>query len=126
MASPTTTVTIAGPTGKLALSITKHLPKTPSVHINGLCRKPSKLPGSLATNPRITIFQATATDTVQIRSSLHNALVSICCYLGGPTLMVSGQKALIGNIDGDRKIVISKNKFVDIAQPRDVANTPFL
>lgn len=40
--------------------------------------------------------------------------------------MVSGQKVLIGNIDGNRKIAISKNKFVDIAQTRDVANTPFL
>jgi NAD(P)H-binding len=65
------------------------------VHINGLCRTPSKLPGSLATNPRVTIFQATATDTDQIRSALRNASVAICCYLGDPTVMVAGQKTLI-------------------------------
>lgn len=95
MSSPTTTVTIAGLTGKLALLIAKHLLKTPHVHINGLCRTPSKLPPSLASHPRVTIFPATATDTPQLRSALHDASICICCYLGDATLMVSGQKALI-------------------------------
>jgi hypothetical protein len=96
------------------------------VHINGLYRNPSKLPGSLTTNPRITIFPSNAADTDQIRSSLHNASVAICYYLGDPTPMVSGQKALTGNMAGDSDIAISKNTFVDIAQTRDMANTPFL
>jgi hypothetical protein len=95
MASPTTTVTIAGITGKLALLITKYLLKTPDVHINGLCRDPSKLPTSITTNPRITIFQATATDTDQILKALHGASVAICCYLGPPALMLAGQQILI-------------------------------
>jgi saccharopine dehydrogenase-like NADP-dependent oxidoreductase len=95
MASPTTTVTIAGITGKLALLITKYLLKTPDVHINGLCRDPSKLPTSITTNPRITLFQATATDTDQIHKALHGASVAICCYLGPPALMLAGQQTLI-------------------------------
>lgn len=91
----TTTVTIAGITGKLALQITKYLLESPSVHINGLCRDPTKLPSSITTNPRVTIFQGTATDTEGIRKALHGTSVAICCYLGDNDFMVSGQKTLI-------------------------------
>jgi hypothetical protein len=95
MTSPVTTVTIAGITGTLAILIAKHLLQTPSVHINGLCRTPSKLPRFLTTNSRVTIYEATATDVDKIRLALHDSSIAICCYLGPPTLMIDGQKALI-------------------------------
>jgi len=90
-----TTITIAGITGTLARLITKHLLKHPNVHINGLCRTPSKLPDVLRSNPRLTIFQAGANDTKTIRQALREADVAICCYLGDNGVMVGGQKTLI-------------------------------
>jgi hypothetical protein len=95
MTSPPTTVTIAGITGKLGLLITKHLLKSPIVHINGLCRFPSKLPPIILQDPKFTIFQSTSTDIAKIRSALYNSSLAICCYLGSLGLMVSGQKILI-------------------------------
>jgi saccharopine dehydrogenase-like NADP-dependent oxidoreductase len=90
-----TTIAIAGLTGTLARLITTHLLKHPNIHINGLCRKPSKLPKSLHSNPHVTIFRTDANDTETIRESLRGADVAICCYLGDDTLMVDGQKTLI-------------------------------
>ncbi|KAH7187523.1 NmrA-like family protein [Fusarium oxysporum] len=92
----TITIAIAGITGTLGRLITKHLLSHPDVHINGLCRNPSKLPLSLQTDPRLTLFQANASDVKVIRRALRKADVAICCYLGdATTVMVDGQKTLI-------------------------------
>jgi nucleoside-diphosphate-sugar epimerase len=95
MATATTTVAIAGITGTLAGLITKHLLKHPNVHINGLCRTPSKLPDHLRSESRITLFQAQSNDVKTIREAVREADVVICCYLGDNTLMIDGQKTLI-------------------------------
>jgi NAD(P)H-binding len=95
MATATTTVAIAGITGALARLITEHLLKHPNVHINGLCRKPSKLSKAILSDSRLTIFQAGANDTETIRQAVHKADVVICCYLGDNAVMVDGQKTLI-------------------------------
>lgn len=92
----TITIAIAGITGTLGRLITKHLLSHPDVHINGLYRNPSKLPLSLQTDPRLTLFQANASDVKVIRRALRKADVAICCYLGdATTVMVDGQKTLI-------------------------------
>lgn len=91
----TTTIAIAGITGTLARLITKHLLKHPSVHINGLCRTPSKLSASLRSNPRLTVFQCEANETTVIREAVRKVDAVICCYLGDNNVMVEGQKHLI-------------------------------
>ncbi|KAJ9608223.1 hypothetical protein H2200_007211 [Cladophialophora chaetospira] len=88
-------VAIAGMTGKFARLITMHLLKHPDVQITGFCRTPAKLPAEISSNPRVTIFTASSTDTDTIREAVHGADICICCYLGDETLMIDGQKALI-------------------------------
>jgi hypothetical protein len=95
MATTTTIVAIAGITGTLARLITNHLLKHLNVHINGLCRTPSKLPNYLRSDSRLTLFQADSNNTKVIREAVRKADVVICCYLGDNTLMVDGQKTLI-------------------------------
>ncbi|KAF4631212.1 hypothetical protein G7Y89_g6920 [Cudoniella acicularis] len=93
--STQTTVAIAGITGTLAKLITKHLLSKPNVNIKGFCRNPSKLPTSLRTNPRLTIFEGTFNDTNLLRETVRSADVTICCYMGPDSLMIDGQKLLI-------------------------------
>lgn len=95
MAPPITTVSIAGITGTLAGLITKHLLKRPDVYIRGFCRNPSKLPDSLRSHPRLTLFKGAFTDMEIIREAVRGANVAICCYMGPDALMVDGQKLLI-------------------------------
>ena len=88
-------IAVAGMTGKFARLITTHLLKKPDVSIVGFARTPSKVPQEIATNKRVTIFQASSTDTQQIRKAIKGADICICCYLGDNSLMVDGQKQLI-------------------------------
>jgi uncharacterized protein YbjT (DUF2867 family) len=82
-------VTIAGLTGKMAQLIAKHLLASPGVKVRGLCRTPSKLPESLTSNPRLSVFQADANDIEVIRSALKrfecgNLLLSRRCRCHDP------------------------------------------
>jgi hypothetical protein len=95
MTTTTMTVTIAGLTGKMAQLIAKHLLASPNVKVNGLCRTPSKLPESLTSNPRLSVFQSDSNNTQVIRSALKESSAAICCYLGDADVMIDGQKRLI-------------------------------
>ena len=90
-----TTVFIAGLTGKFARMLVGHLLAKPNVRINGTARSPSKLPSEISSNPRVTVFQADADDLTNIRQALKGSSVAICCYLGDQDLMFEGQKKLI-------------------------------
>lgn len=91
----TTTVAIAGLSGRFSRCVANALLRNPHVHINGLCRSPSKLPEKLRSNPRVTVFQGGASDVPTIRKFVHRADVAICGYLGDEELMDQGQKTLI-------------------------------
>jgi hypothetical protein len=88
-------VAIAGLTGKMAQLIAKHLLASPGVKVRGLCRTPSKLPESLTSNSRLSVFQADANDIEVIRSALKGLNAAICCYLGDADVMIQGQKHMI-------------------------------
>ena len=90
-----TTVFIAGLSGKFARKLAGHLLAKPEVRVHGTARSPSKLPSELSNNPRVTVFQADASDENTIRKALKGSSVSICCYLGDNDLMYEGQKRLI-------------------------------
>ena len=90
-----TTVCIAGLTGKVARLLTGHLLAKPNIHINGIARSPAKLPSEIASNPRVTVFQGGADDVATIRKALKSSSVAVCCYLGPNDLMLEGQKTLI-------------------------------
>lgn len=91
----TTTVAIAGLTGKFARQLAGHLLSKPNVHVNGICRSPNKLPANLANDSRVSIFQASSDDVPALRKGLKGADVAVCCYLGDDKLMQEGQKTLI-------------------------------
>ncbi|KAI8965324.1 nmrA-like family protein [Daldinia sp. FL1419] len=88
-----TTVGIAGITGKFARELASILLKYPNVTIKGYCRNPSKVPQSLSS--KVSLVKGDAFDTTAIRSFAAGCDVVVCCYLGDPKLMVDGQKALI-------------------------------
>ena len=90
-----TTVFIAGLTGKFARKLAGHLLAKPNIRIHGTARSPSKLPAEISSNPRVTVFQADADDLTTIRQALNGSSVAICCYLGDQDLMLEGQKKLI-------------------------------
>jgi hypothetical protein len=93
------TVAIAGITGTLARHLVQRIPSLPqpynTITIHGICRTPSKLPKSIRTNPRITLFQCSATDKPAIRAALKGVDVAVCCYLGDNELMSTGQRIII-------------------------------
>ncbi|PVH75921.1 NAD(P)-binding protein [Cadophora sp. DSE1049] len=93
---PSTTIAIAGFTGKLANMITKSLLIShPRVRIHGICRTPSKIAPEYLSNPNIQIFSADSNDSAALRRGLAGASACICCYLGDEKVMVEGQKMLI-------------------------------
>ena len=93
---PVTTITIAGLTGRISRLIATHILQTkPSVSINGIVRTPAKLPADLQDNPRVKIFQADSSDKDKIKDALKGSDICICGYMGGPDVMVDGQKLLI-------------------------------
>jgi hypothetical protein len=89
------TIGIAGITGKFACCVVKSLLQNPEVSIRGFCRNPSKLPPSIPASPRIHIVKGEFNDKDALESFVVGTDVVICCYLGGPELMLEGQKLLI-------------------------------
>lgn len=89
------TVGIAGITGKFARRVASHLMKNPDVSIRGYCRDPSKVPESISSSDKVTLFKGDAFDRDAIRTFVQGSDVLICCYLGDDKLMVDGQKILI-------------------------------
>ncbi|KAG4442634.1 hypothetical protein IFR05_001890 [Cadophora sp. M221] len=93
---PSTTIAIAGFTGKTGHLITKSLlARHPTARINGICRSTSKVPAEYLSSPNIQVFRADSTDSTALRRGLTGASACICCYLGDDKFMVEGQKTLI-------------------------------
>ncbi|KAI1374412.1 nmrA-like family protein [Hypoxylon crocopeplum] len=88
-----TTVGIAGITGKFARELAAALLKYPNVTIKGYCRDPSKVPQSLSS--KVSLVKGDAFDAPAIRSFAAGCDVVVCCYLGDNKLMIDGQKLLI-------------------------------
>ncbi|OGM42488.1 NmrA-like family protein [Aspergillus bombycis] len=89
------TVGIAGITGKFARRVVSHLLKHSDVTIRGYCRDPSKVPESISSSEKVTLFKGDAFDKGAIRTFAQGCDVLICCYLGDNQLMIDGQKILI-------------------------------
>ncbi|PYH85822.1 NmrA-like family protein [Aspergillus uvarum CBS 121591] len=89
------TVGIAGITGKFARRVVGHLLQHSDISIRGYCRDPSKVPASISSSEKVTLFKGDAFDKEAIRSFAEGCNVIVCCYLGDDKLMVEGQKALI-------------------------------
>lgn len=92
---PATTVAIAGITGKFGRQLAHHLLKYPEVKIRGYGRDPTKLPATLTSSDRVSVFQGEAFNKDSIRAFVQGSDVVVCTYLGDPNLMVEGQKVLI-------------------------------
>ncbi len=90
-----TTIGVAGITGKLGSLVTQNLLLHPSAHVRGLCRDKSKLPDSIRSNPRISIVEGDSSNVEAARSAVRGCSAVICCYLGSNDLMIEGQKVLI-------------------------------
>lgn len=91
----TTTVGIAGITGKFARLLASHLLKHSDISIRGYCRNASKVSAPLTSSSQVQIIQGEAFDKEQIRAFVSGLGVVVCCYLGDDNLMLEGQKALI-------------------------------
>lgn len=76
------TVAIAGITGKFGPLVATHLLKNPDVTLRGLCRDTSKVISSIASNPKVQLFQGDAYDHDKIRAFVGGSDVVICSYLG--------------------------------------------
>ena len=91
-----TTIGIAGFTGKFARLLTSSLvEKSPEVRIRGLARDPAKVDASISSAPNVQVFQGDAFDADKIRPFVRGCDVVVCCYLGDDNLMIEGQKLLI-------------------------------
>ncbi|GAB1206009.1 hypothetical protein APSETT445_004690 [Aspergillus pseudonomiae] len=89
------TVGIAGITGKFARRVVSRLLQHSDVTIRGYCRDPSKVPESISSSEKVTLFKGDAFDKEAIRTFAQGCDVLICCYLGDNQLMIDGQKILI-------------------------------
>lgn len=85
----TTTVGIAGITGKFARILASHLLKHSDISTRGYCRNASKVSAPLTSSSQVQIIQGEAFDKERIRTFV------VCCYLGDDNLMLEGQKVLI-------------------------------
>lgn len=93
---PSTTIAIAGFTGKLAQLITKSLlSRYPAIRIHGIYRTPSKISFEYLASPNYQVFAADSKDISALRRGLAGSSACICCYLGDGNLVVEGQNALI-------------------------------
>ena len=92
-----TTIAIAGFTGRFARLLTQHLlaKSNQDIAITGICRTPSKVLPEIANDSRVKIVQADVKSLSQLRQGVRGASVAICCYLGDDELMTDGQKLLI-------------------------------
>ncbi|KAI9724589.1 MAG: hypothetical protein M1828_003612 [Chrysothrix sp. TS-e1954] len=89
-------IAIAGGTGKLSqLIMTSLLRNNPSTTIHAIARTPNKMPEPFRSNPSVKLFTANADDQPAIQSAIRGTNIVICTYLGGPDLMLNGQKTLI-------------------------------
>ncbi|KAK1149586.1 hypothetical protein N8T08_005135 [Aspergillus melleus] len=95
----TTTVGIAGITGKFAKRLVSHILKRPDVAIRGYCRDPSKVPETISSSSQVTLIQGDAFNKDAITTFAKSCDVIVCCYLGDDKLMVEGQKMLIDACD---------------------------
>ena len=84
--SKVTQVTIVGFTSKVARLIAASLlKKDADIVIHGICRSIEKVDPKLRANPRVKLYEASATDTLAIRKGLVGSQVCICCHLGLPS-----------------------------------------
>jgi nucleoside-diphosphate-sugar epimerase len=90
-----TTIAIAGLTGRFAQCITSALKSYPNVLIRGFCRSPEKLPASLLSENNVEIDKGEFDDEIAALEFVRGADVVICCYFGSPDVMITGQKSLI-------------------------------
>ncbi|KAF9638036.1 hypothetical protein BFW01_g8933 [Lasiodiplodia theobromae] len=98
----TTTVGIAGLTGKFARLVASSLLEKPNARIRGYVRDPTKLDSSLALNPRVEVIQGEAYDAAKARTFVQGCDVVICAYLGDDKLMVEGQKILVDACEAEK------------------------
>ncbi|KAK0726155.1 hypothetical protein B0H67DRAFT_642472 [Lasiosphaeris hirsuta] len=94
-ATPSTTVGLAGITGRFGRLLAAHLLKDPTVTLHGYSRDPSRVIAALSSSPRVRLFQGGAHDRDKIQAFVKGCDVVVCAYLGDDELMVDGQKALI-------------------------------
>jgi hypothetical protein len=89
-------IAIIGITGHMGSLIAKHiLARSPTARIHGICRNPSRLPATLASNDRGKIFQTDVNDAEALRSALTGAEIAIFATLADNETMVEGQKKVI-------------------------------
>ncbi|KAH8646736.1 nmrA-like family protein [Xylariales sp. PMI_506] len=91
----TTTVGIAGITGKFGSLLAAKLLLNPTVRVRGYCRSPSKLSPELAASPNMTLYAGDASDVAAVKSFVHGCDVVACSYLGSSDFMFDSQKLLI-------------------------------
>ncbi|RSL43547.1 hypothetical protein BHE90_017187 [Fusarium euwallaceae] len=89
------TVGLAGITGKFGRLLASKLLQSPSIHLRGYARDPSKVVPALAESPRLKLFKGEAFDDTAIKPFVTGCDVVVCAYLGADDLMVDGQKKLI-------------------------------
>ncbi|KAH8797990.1 nmrA-like family protein [Flagelloscypha sp. PMI_526] len=94
----TTTIGIAGITGKFARCLVRSLLSRQDVSIRGYCRDANKA-ADLASFDQVQIIQGDALDPISVQAFVAGCDVVVCCYLGDNTLMVDGQKLLIDACD---------------------------
>ena len=92
----TTTIGIAGISGKFARLLTSSLLDLDSgIQIKGLARDPSKVDQSTSSSARVQVVQGDAFQSEHVRSFVKGCGVVVCCYLGDDNVMIAGQKLLI-------------------------------
>ncbi|GFF57173.1 elongation factor 1-gamma [Aspergillus udagawae] len=91
----TTTVAIAGLTGKFAQCVASVLQTYSDVSIRGFCRSPEKLPECLISETNVEVIKGEFDDASAVLEFVRGADVVICCYFGSPEVMVRGQKLLV-------------------------------
>ena len=91
----TTTICVAGITGKLGSMIAQNILLHPSTQVRGYRRDKSKIPESVRSNPRLSIVEGDSGDVEAARSAVRGCSAVVCCYLAPNDVMISGQKVLI-------------------------------
>lgn len=89
------TVGIAGITGKLSQLILQYVLKSPNTQVRGFCRDASKLSADVREDSRIKVVEGDVYDINTLRKFVAGCNVVICGYLGDNELMEKGQKLLI-------------------------------
>ena len=95
----TLTVGLAGITGKFGRLLASELLKNSNIVLRGYARNTSKVATTLASSPRVHLFQGEAFDDAAIKPFVSGCDVVVCAYLGADDLMIDGQKKLIDACD---------------------------